>query len=281
MRAGGLERGPGDLGGARQRGHRGRVEQPRPAPHQRHEEQLGHRVQVQRQQRAVTVHGRPAGVGLPRPGRARPPVPPGHGHRELQPVVEHGARADRGRPRMDEPAAGRLRVAFDARQPDPVPVARDVQRVRPADVRDPGAFRGRRDHPSTPGQPSSGRYLQVHLWSAPEHQLATFREADDLAGHGSDMCSHGVSLSSAESRRASLDPGMAPAVPRAVSSITRAPGAIAASHSWGGPSPGAGMNGCSAGVRRPHGAPDTCGGPLGEAGAFQPGPLRREHMAVR
>jgi hypothetical protein len=150
MRAGGLERGPGDLRGARQRGRRARVEQPRPAPHQRYQEQLGHRVQVEGQQRAVAVR-RLADVGPGLPGRAGPPVPPGYGHRELEPVVEHGTRADRGCSRVDEPAAGRLRLAFDVRQPDPVPVARDVERVRPADVRDPGALRGRRDHPGSPG----------------------------------------------------------------------------------------------------------------------------------
>jgi hypothetical protein len=77
MRAGRLERGPGDLRGARQRGCRARVEQPRPAPHQRHEEQLGHRVQVERQQRAVSVGRGPVGVGR---GRG-PPVPAGDGHR--------------------------------------------------------------------------------------------------------------------------------------------------------------------------------------------------------
>jgi hypothetical protein len=44
VRAGHLEGGPGDLGGARQRGRGARVEQPRPAPHQRHEEKLGLRV---------------------------------------------------------------------------------------------------------------------------------------------------------------------------------------------------------------------------------------------
>jgi hypothetical protein len=44
VRARHLEGGPGDLGGARQRGCRARVEQPRPAPHQRDQEQLGHRV---------------------------------------------------------------------------------------------------------------------------------------------------------------------------------------------------------------------------------------------
>jgi hypothetical protein len=55
VRARHLEGGPGDLGGARQRGGGARVEQPRPAPHQRDQEKLGHRVQVERQQRAVGV----------------------------------------------------------------------------------------------------------------------------------------------------------------------------------------------------------------------------------
>ena len=191
VRAGGLERGLGDLRGARQGGRGARVEQPRPAPHQRHEEQLGHRVQVERQQRAVSVRRRAA---LGRLARAGPPVPAGHGHRELEPVVKHGARPDRGRPRVDKPPAGRFPLAFYARQPDPVPVTRHVQGVCPADVRDPGALRGRRDHPGPPGQPPPSRYCQVNLRSAPEHQLATFRETDDLARHGTDMCGHGVSL---------------------------------------------------------------------------------------
>ena len=191
VRARGLERGLGDLRGARERQCRARVEQPRAAPHQRHEEQLGHRVQVERQQRAVNVRRRAA---VARPARGGPPVAAGDGHRDLEPVVKHGARADRGRPRVDEPPAGRLPLALHARQPDPVPVTRDVQRVRPADVRDPGALRGRRDHPGPPGQPPPGRYCQVNLRSAPEHQLATFRETDDLARHGTDMCGHGLSL---------------------------------------------------------------------------------------
>ena len=207
VRAGGLEGCPGDLRGARQGGRRARVDQPRPAPHQRHEEQLGHRVQVKRQQRAVNVRRR-AGVGGP--ALDGPPVPARDGHRELEPVVKHGARADRGRSRVDEPPAGRLPFAFHARQPDPVPLTRDVQRVCPADVRDPGALRGRRDHPGPPGQPPPRGYCQVNLWSAPEHQLATFREPDDLARHGTDMCGHGVSLGRAAPRRAPLNPGMAP-----------------------------------------------------------------------
>lgn len=44
VRAGHLERGPRDFRGARQRGRGARVDQPRSAPHQRHEEKLGHRV---------------------------------------------------------------------------------------------------------------------------------------------------------------------------------------------------------------------------------------------
>jgi hypothetical protein len=47
VRAGHLKRGPGDLRGARQRRRRARVEQPRPAPHQRHQEELGLRVEVE------------------------------------------------------------------------------------------------------------------------------------------------------------------------------------------------------------------------------------------
>jgi len=77
MRAGHLEGGPCDLRNARQRGRVARVEQPRPAPHQRHQEQLRRRIQVQRQQRAFAVRRCRTGV------RCRiglPPVPPGDGH---------------------------------------------------------------------------------------------------------------------------------------------------------------------------------------------------------
>jgi hypothetical protein len=88
VRAGHLERGPGDLRGARQ-GRRGaRVEQPRPAPHQRHQEELGLRVKVERQHGAVGVRlGRACRVRR----RGRPPVPAGNGDRDLQPVVQHRA----------------------------------------------------------------------------------------------------------------------------------------------------------------------------------------------
>jgi len=72
VRPGYLERGPGDLRGAGQRRRGAGVEQPRPAPHQRHQEELGHRVQVERQQRAVPVPRLQAGDG---PGRGGPPVP--------------------------------------------------------------------------------------------------------------------------------------------------------------------------------------------------------------
>jgi hypothetical protein len=88
VRAARLKRGPGDLRGARQRGGGTGVEQPRLAPHQRDQEQFGHRVQVERQQRAVPVGRRRAGSGA---RGARPTVPPGHRDHELQPVVHHRA----------------------------------------------------------------------------------------------------------------------------------------------------------------------------------------------
>jgi hypothetical protein len=178
MRAGHLQRGPGDLRGARQRRGGARVEQPWPAPHQRHQEHLGHRVQVQRQQRAVAVGRNPGGRGR---GRTGPPVPSGDGHLELEAVVEHGARADHGRPRVHEPPAGRLPVALHAWQPDAVTVARDVQGVRAADVGDPGAFRCRRYHPRPPREPAPSRNRQVDLRSSSEYQLAALGEPDDLA----------------------------------------------------------------------------------------------------
>jgi hypothetical protein len=205
VRAGRFERGPGDLRGARQRGRRARVEQPRPAPHQRDEEQLDHRIQVQRQQRAVAVR-RPPAAGF---GRARPSVPSGNGHRELQSVVQHGARAHHGGPRVHEPAAGRLPLALHAGQPDPVPVTRYVERVRPADIGDPGAFRAHPDHPGSPGEPASSRDRQVHLWPPPEHQLAAFGEPDNLARRGTDVRGHRASVGPAARPRGSLDPGIA------------------------------------------------------------------------
>jgi len=92
MRAGRLQRGPGDLRDARQRRRGARVEQPRAAPHQRYQEELGLRVQVKRQHRAVavrmarTVRGRSRGHGS-----RGPPVPARDGDRNLQPVIEHRA----------------------------------------------------------------------------------------------------------------------------------------------------------------------------------------------
>jgi hypothetical protein len=92
--AGDLKRGPGDLRHPWQGRGCGRVSQPWPAPQERHQEDLGLRVQVQRQYRALTV-----GLGLA--GRLRPAigagsspgpaVPSGNRHRDLEPVVEHGA----------------------------------------------------------------------------------------------------------------------------------------------------------------------------------------------
>jgi hypothetical protein len=221
VRAGHLQRRPGDLRGTRQGGRRARVEQPRPAPHQRHEEQFGHRVQVEGQQRAVAVRGCPAGVGLVRGG---PPVPAGDRHGNLQPVVQHGPRAHHGRPRVHQPAAGRIPLAFHAGQPDPVAVTRDVQRVRPADVGDPGAFGGSPDHSGSPGQPAPGRYRQVHLRSPPEHQLAAFGEPHDLARRGTYVCAHRASVGPAVPRRAPPDSGMALTAHSAVSSTWRGAG---------------------------------------------------------
>jgi hypothetical protein len=191
MRPGDLERGPGDLRGARQRGRGARVKQPRPAPHQRHQEELGHRVQIERQQRAVAV-GRLLADDAHR--RGRPPVASGDRYRELESVVHHGARADHRRPLVDQPAAGRIPVGFHPRQPDPVAVPSHVERVRPADVGDPGPLRCRPDHPGPPGQPAPSRDRQVHLGAAPEHQMAAFGEPDDLARRGTDMRCHKVSL---------------------------------------------------------------------------------------
>jgi len=171
MRAGRLECGLCDLRDARQRGGGARLGQPRPAPHQRYQEQLGHRIQIQREQRALTV-GLRAAVGLRDAvggrGLGWPPVPSGNGHGQLEAVVEHGARTDRRGSGVHQPAAGRLPFAFGAGQPDPVAVARDVERVRPAHIRDPRALRGRGDDPGPAGQARAGRDRQVHIRPAPE-----------------------------------------------------------------------------------------------------------------
>jgi hypothetical protein len=191
MRPGYLKRGPGDLGGARQRERGARVEQPRPAPHQRHQEKLGLRVQVERQQRTVRVRRFAAGGDR---RLTRPPVPSGDRDRELRPVVHHGARADHRRPLMDEPAAGRIPVTLHPGQPDPVAVARHVERVGTTDIGDPGTFRSRPDHTGPPGEPAASRNRQVHLGTPPEYQLTVFGEPDDLARRGTNVRGHWISL---------------------------------------------------------------------------------------
>jgi hypothetical protein len=190
VRPGDLERGPGDLRGARQRGHGARVEQPRPAPHQRHQEELGHRVQIERQQRAVTVRRLLADAHR----RSGPTVASGNRYRELESVVHHGARADHRRPLVDQPAPGRIPVSFHPGQPDPVAVPSHVDRVRPADVGDPGPFGCRPDHPGPPRQPTPSRDRQVDFRAPPEYQMAAFGEPDDLARRGTDVRCHRISV---------------------------------------------------------------------------------------
>ena len=97
--AGHLQRAAGDLRRPGQRRGGARVEQPRPAPDQRDQEELGHRVQVEGQDRALAV--RLAVVG----GPVRGPLA-GDRYLEREPVVEHGARADPRGPRVQQPAAG-------------------------------------------------------------------------------------------------------------------------------------------------------------------------------
>ena len=218
MRAGRLERGPGDLGGARQRGRGARVEQPRPAPHQGDQDELRHRIQVERQQRAVTIRRRRS-RGVAR--RGGPPVPPGNRDRELQPVVHHGAGADHRRPGVDEPPARWVAVTVHPRQPDPVAVASDVERMRTADVGDPGACWRRRDQPGAPGQPAPSRDGQVNVRAPAEYQLAAFDEPDDLARRGSDMRGHRPSLGRRPRVPGPPNPGIAHPVPGAVSSSWR------------------------------------------------------------
>ena len=208
VRAGHLEGGPGDLGGARQRGRGARVEQPRPAPHQRDQEKLGHRVQVERQQRAVGVGRLRAGGGRRRQRRGRPAVPSRHRDRELQPVIHHGARANHRRPFVDQPPPGRIPVALRPGQPDPVAVARHVQGVRAADIGYPGALRRRPDNPGPARQPPPSSDRQVDLGTPPEYQMTAFGEPDDLARSGTHMRGHEITISPADPPRAPPDPGV-------------------------------------------------------------------------
>jgi serine/threonine protein kinase len=60
--ASGRERVPGDLGHPGQRGDRAGVKRPGAAPHQCDQEELGHRVQVDRQQRRLAVATGPAAI---------------------------------------------------------------------------------------------------------------------------------------------------------------------------------------------------------------------------
>jgi hypothetical protein len=215
VRARHLEGGPGDLGGARERGRGARVEQPRPAPHQRDQEKLGHRVQVERQQGAV-------GVGRLRADRARhrrhrpggPPVPSRHGDRELQPVVHHGARPNHRRPFVDQPPPGRIPVALRTGQPDPVAVARHVQGVGAADIGDPGALGRRPDDPGPARQPPPSSDRQVDLGTPPEYQMTAFGEPDDLARRCTHMRGHKITIRPAGPLQAPPDSGVsgAPAI---------------------------------------------------------------------
>ena len=228
MRAGHLERRLGDLRRPGQRRRRARVHQPRPAPHQRDKEQLGLRVQVERQHCAVTLGRGRARRGL-RVGRSarvgRLPVSPGNRDRDLQPVVEHRTGADHRRARVHQPAAGRLAVALQPRQPDPVSVARHVQGVRPADVGDPGALRCCPDDPGPPGQSAPSGNCQVYLGPAPEYQLAAFGEPDDLARRGADVHGHRASLGAGVPASAPPDSGMAPRFAMRLAPDGEAPGA--------------------------------------------------------
>jgi len=219
VRASHLERRPGDLRGTRQRGRGALVEQPRAAPHQGDQEQLGLRVEVERQHGAVAVRLRLARLDRARlarlvrlvrvlrgPGAA---APPGDGDRDLQPVVKHRARADHRGTRVHQPAARGVAVALHPRQPDPVAVARHVQGVGGADVGDPGAVRGRGDQPGPARQAAPSRNRQVDLGPAPEHQLAAWGEPDDLARRCTHVRGHRISVKTGRLTGAPPDPGMA------------------------------------------------------------------------
>jgi len=194
VRAGHLEGGPGDLRGPRQRGRGARVEQPRPAPHQRDQEELGHRVQVERQQRALGVGRLGADGRHRRHRRGRPPVPARYRDRQLQAVVHHGARAHHRRPFVDQPAPGWIPVALRPRQPDPVAVAGHVEGVGAADVGDPGTLGRGPDDPGPAGQPPASRNRQVDLGTPPEYQMTAFGEPDDLARRGTHMRGHEITI---------------------------------------------------------------------------------------
>jgi hypothetical protein len=250
VRAGHLEGGPGDLGGARQRGRGARVEQPRPAPHQRDQEELGHRVQVERQQRAVGV-GRLRAGGGHRQRRGRTPVPSRHRDRELQPVIHHGARANHRRPFVDQPSPGRIPVALRPGQPDPVAVARHVQGVRAADIGYPGAFRRCPDKPRPARQPAPSSDRQVDLGTPPEYQMTAFGEPDDLARRGTHMRGHKSTIWPGTPPRAPPDSGMFRARPMRLTPVDEGSG-TARNHpdgGWEGGSTGQG------GQRWPRGNP--------------------------
>ena len=179
VRAGHLQRAPGDLRRARQRRGGAGIDQPRPAPDQGDQEQLGHRVQVEGQDGALAIRLDRrrtvipvAPVGLPLAGDR---------DRQRQIVVEHRAGPDQGRAAMQEPAPGRLAVVLQPGQPDPVSLALHVQRVGAADVDDPGARRHRGHDPGPPGQPAPGRDGQVNLRPAAEDDLVSLRDEHRVA----------------------------------------------------------------------------------------------------
>ena len=148
--AGDLEGAPGDFRRARQRLGRARIVQPRAAPDQRDQEELRHRVQVERQQRPVAVPGRQARAvrlpGLvpgrgPHVGRTRPrgPVP--------------GLLPRRGQRRSGQGRRGQGRSASSA-----VVQVHLARRAGGADLIGPLALVGqaRRGQPP-PGQPGRGQ----------------------------------------------------------------------------------------------------------------------------
>ena len=135
-------------------------------------------------------------------------MPAGHRDRKLRPVVHHGARAHHRRPFVDQPSPGRIPVALRPGQPDPIAVARHVERVRAADVGNPGTLGRGPDDPGPAGQTPASRDRQVDLGTPPEYQMTAFGEPDDLARRCTHMRGHEITIRPAIGPQTPPDSGM-------------------------------------------------------------------------